>query len=937
MKKISENRYPGKKHEIEETESTLQLALIASEERYRRLFESAKDGILILDAESGKIIDVNPFLIDLLDYSKERFIGKEIWEIGFFKDIAANKEKYAELQQHEYVRYDNLPLESADGRKINVEFVSNVYFANKKRVIQCNIRDITERKHAEESLNESHQLIKGIINAIPARVFWKDRNLVFLGCNKLFALDAGFTDPKDIIGKDDFQMGWKNEAELYREDDRKVIENGKPEFLIEEPQTTPAGNTITLLTSKVPLLNLNGEVNGVLGTYVDITGRKLMEEKLRENEERFRTAAESILDVIYDWDIKEKVDWYGDIDNIMGYLPGKFPRTIEGWSALIHPADKNIVMSALEAHLKCETPYIVEYRIRRNDGEWRWWSARGTALRNEKGEPYKMIGSITDITEYRKSQQNIIFQANLLNNVGQAVIATDLAGKVIYWNHAAEKIYGWSSNEAMGQDIVNLTPAEQGKALAVELMNELREGRTWSGEFMVSRKDGSSFPAYVTDAPILDPTGKLIGIIGISSDITERKLAEKELVEAKNKAEESDRLKSAFLANMSHEIRTPMNGILGFTELLKDPHLTGAEQKEFIRIIEKSGDRMLNLINDIISISKVESGQETIYISDTNVNDTIKEVYNFFKQEAEQKGLKLSFENSRPQMESIIRTDRRKVFAVLSNLVKNAIKFTIQGSIEFGYERKNGFLEFFVKDTGPGVPPAHRDLIFERFRQGSESLTRNYEGAGLGLSISKAYVEMLGGKIWVESNNNEPISAEYCANGGSKFYFTIPIIIHHEKKASEMNETTDHIPANKVITRNTDLKILLAEDDMLSEVLIRILIRSLAKEIIIARTGQEAIELCHDNPDIDLVLMDIKMPGINGYEATRQIRTFNKNVAIIAQTAYAMEGDREMALRAGCDDYITKPLDQALLIKMIKDVLLKRKATPTAARYEMRV
>jgi len=242
-----------------------------------------------------------------------------------------------------------------------------------------------------------------------------------------------------------------------------------------------------------------------------------------------------------------------------------------------------------------------------------------------------------------------------------------------------------------------------------------------------------------------------------------------ELIVAKEHAEESDHLKSAFLANMSHEIRTPMNGILGFTGLLASPNLTGEKQKEYIHILEESGKRMLNLINDIISISKIDSGNLKVKISESNLNEQMAHIYNFFKSEADKKGILFTTNNSLSKNDLVIKTDNEKLYAILTNLVKNAIKFTNKGSIEFGCEKKGNFLEFYVKDSGVGIRQEQKKLIFERFRQGSESLSRNYEGAGLGLSISKAYVELLGGNIWVESDPDS-----YREGKGATFYFTIP-------------------------------------------------------------------------------------------------------------------------------------------------------------------
>ncbi|NWJ50161.1 MAG: response regulator [Bacteroidetes bacterium] len=383
-----------------------------------------------------------------------------------------------------------------------------------------------------------------------------------------------------------------------------------------------------------------------------------------------------------------------------------------------------------------------------------------------------------------------------------------------------------------------------------------------------------------------------------------------ELIKAKERAEESDRLKSAFLANMSHEIRTPMNGILGFAGLLKEPDLTGEKQQQFIQIIEKSGNRMLNIINDIIDISKIESGQMDISISETNVNELIEYIYTFFKPEVEKKGMQLFFYNGLPEKDAIVNTDHEKIYAILTNLVKNAIKYSDKGIIEFGYNiplatniTKSAELMFFVKDTGIGIPFERQEAIFQRFVQADIIDKRAYQGAGLGLSITKSYVEMLGGKIWLESQEGK----------GSTFYFTIPY----------SNKTPEKI--TNIISRNTDndqrlskhLKILIAEDDESSEILLNEIVKK-DNEVLVAKNGSEAVNTCLQHPDIDLILMDIQMPEMNGYEATRGIRKFNKHVIIIAQTAFVLSGERELAIAAGCNDYISKPIKQASLIDVIK-------------------
>jgi len=388
-------------------------------------------------------------------------------------------------------------------------------------------------------------------------------------------------------------------------------------------------------------------------------------------------------------------------------------------------------------------------------------------------------------------------------------------------------------------------------------------------------------------------------------DISKLKHVERELKKAKEKAEENDRLKSAFLANMSHEIRTPMNGILGFTELLKTLNLSGEDQKKFIAIIEKSGNRMLSIINDIISISKIESQQIKVSVSNTNINEQVEYIYNFFRLEAEQKKLLISFKNGLNSNNAFIRTDREKIFAVLTNLVKNALKFTPTGTIELGYELKGKFLEFYVKDSGTGITDEQKEFVFERFRQGSESVTRDYEGAGLGLSISKAYIEMLGGKIWLESKIGQ----------GSTFRFTIPYL-----NGIEEYEPLQTIPGEEN-PPDVKLKILVVDDDETSRILLGAMIKYLDGEIFNATSGHEAVKVCRHNPGINFILMDIRMPGMDGYEATRQIREFNKEVIIIAQTAFALNGDNEKAIAAGCNNYISKPINRVALIGLINQFL----------------
>ncbi len=427
----------------------------------------------------------------------------------------------------------------------------------------------------------------------------------------------------------------------------------------------------------------------------------------------------------------------------------------------------------------------------------------------------------------------------------------------------------------------------------------------------------------------LKSKGKVIGVVAVQNYVNEnaysqkdikmlefiadqisisiqQKKSEDELREALSKAEESDRLKSAFLANMSHEIRTPMNGILGFASLLKEPGLTGEEIQKYTDVIQISGDRMLNIIDNLIDISKIEAGQMKIYTTSCKVNEQMEYLKMLFLPEAEKKHLSIRILPGLSDEESIIKTDSEKFYAILANLVKNAIKYTHQGTVEMGYVKNDKMLEFYVKDTGIGIPAERQAAIFDRFVQADIEDRQAYEGAGLGLSIAKAFVNMLGGKIWVESVEGE----------GSTFYFTIPYnpVIDDKKlsaKQTEQDKQSDH-------KKEKQISILIAEDEPVSISYLAEVIKDISYKIYYADNGATALDLFKKNPDINIILMDMKMPVMDGFEATKKIREINKDVVIIAQTAYALKNDREKTLEAGCTDYIAKPVDKNELMRLIR-------------------
>ena len=484
--------------------------------------------------------------------------------------------------------------------------------------------------------------------------------------------------------------------------------------------------------------------------------------------------------------------------------------------------------------------------------------------------------------------------------------------EIIYVSPCFEKIWGVPVQEIYKDPQIfteKIHPDDKPVVHEIIHSNEFKDKNLFNYEYRIIQPDNQVRWINSKTFPILDDSGKIVKRAGIAHDITERYQSMQELVKAMEKAEKSDRLKSAFLANMSHEIRTPMNGILGFAELLKEPDLTGDEQQEYIKIIEKSGLRMLNIINNIVDISKIESGLMEVNHKELNINEQMDFVYTFFKPEIERKRLQLLLKKTISAKDSIITSDREKIYAILTNLVKNAIKFTNEGSIVFGCDKKGDNLVFFVKDTGIGIPKDRQEAIFERFIQADITDIHALQGAGLGLAISKAYVELLGGRIWLESEEGK----------GSTFYFSIQYFTVPEEKSDNNEFVADDETKNDL----KNLKILIAEDDETSEMLIAIDVERFGKEILKARTGFDTVEVCRNNPDTDLILMDIQMPVMNGYEATRQIRQFNDKVVIIAQTAFGLSGDREKAIESGCNDYISKPINKDELLSLIQKYFKK--------------
>jgi len=519
-----------------------------------------------------------------------------------------------------------------------------------------------------------------------------------------------------------------------------------------------------------------------------------------------------------------------------------------------------------------------------------------------------------DITERKKAERALKQSENLYRSLietsPEGISLGDLDGNLFFINDQKVALFGYDNQEELLKkniyELIHDSDIEKAKNLSNEL---LQNGYITNSQLRFKRKDGSYFYGELRAKLIYDDKGKPSKLIDVISDITDRKKYEDDLKKAKIKAEESDRLKSAFLANMSHEIRTPLNGILGFAELLKDENVSQGQRREFLEIINSSGRQLLNLINDIIDLSKIEAGQIELMETDCNINSLLNEVYSFFqstKNDSGKENIEMRLVPGLEDSESEVKIDSFRLKQILNNLLSNALKFTHQGYIEFGYSLIDNNLEFYVKDTGIGVPKDSMGIIFERFRQADDSHSRIYGGTGLGLSICKALVELMSGEIKLSENEKD----------GAKFVFKLP----YKKSDSLNSNATKSIPV-PVRGDWSDKKILVVEDDFNNFLFIRTVLKKSGIKILRAENGVDAVEITRNEPDIDLIMMDIQLPKMNGYEATKEIRKFNNNICIIAQTAHAFYEDKNKCIIAGCTDYLPKPIEKELLFAMLEKYL----------------
>jgi len=532
-------------------------------------------------------------------------------------------------------------------------------------------------------------------------------------------------------------------------------------------------------------------------------------------------------------------------------------------------------------------------------------------VRNEQGEISGTGGYREDVSNITGSLQALHREREtlevLLETMPFCIFFTDRHHRYIRVNRMMAKLLRVSgSGEAAGKTNKVFFTKRVARKMIEEDRNILETGNPLVNKIIYFEDDGvEGFWMEKNKIPIRDERGVITMIMGIFKDVSDLMRIENELKEARDRAEESDRLKTSFLANMSHEIRTPMNGIIGFANLLRDPGLPEDKKDLFLKHIDHSSNQLLNIIDDIIDISKIESGQLKISNKPVRINEILDEIYSsfFHRIRGDAPGEKLvdfKLRKGNDSNDFTIVTDDFRLSQIFNNLIGNAIKFTKEGHITFGYELKNNrHVEFFVSDSGIGIPNNKQKIIFDRFGQVDQERSLQASGTGLGLPISKSLVDLMGGEMWVESAMGK----------GSTFYFTLPLVLKEPVEESRI------LISNK--TYNWSNKnILVAEDEELNWLFVREMLRQTGAKIHRARNGREVVSQAKKLVP-DAILMDIKMPELSGIEAARLIRKFNRSVPIIAQTAYVMAEEKEESLRSGCNHFVTKPLDRTTIMELI--------------------
>ena len=891
-------------------------SLLQSEESYRGLFNSVTDAIYLQDKD-GRFVDVNAGAEKMYGYPRDYFIGKlpdflaapgmnDLEKVGTY----INEAFQGIPQTFEFWGIDKNKRIFPKEVRLN----KTSYFGND--VIVAFAHDISQRVKDQRLLAEKESKYRHIFNAFPDIYFKSDVSGKVLEISPSVEKITGFT-PEEVIGKKSIDF-------YYAPEDFEAIGNHfKNDNYIHDFDTRikmkPGGYVDCSLTASMindPQTGLPYMIEGVLR---DISERIKAERLIRENERRLSTLMSNLPGIAYQclndrhWTMKFVSK---GSEQLTGYAPESFINNHDlAYFDIIHPDDREMVSQQVNISLKNKESFTLTYRIRTRQGKEKWVWEKGIGVKIEGQQSLILEGFISDITEQKNAEDEIRKLSRAVDQSPTLVLMTDLNGKIKYVNKQFEKTTGYLAKEVLGKNPRFLKSGSTPTEVYEKLWKTLSEGKEWHGEFLNRTKDGKHYWESANIYPLKDEYGKVIQYIGMKEDISLRKKMELELIEAKEKAEESDKLKSAFLANMSHEIRTPMNAIIGFSQLLDEPGISTKERSGYISLIQNSSNDLMTLIDDIIDISKIEADQMKIFKSQYILDNLMLELYENFRQiiktQTSKSVLKLRYIPPDSADQVIIYTDVDRFKQIFKNLLNNAIKFTDFGSVEFGFsikkDDKHSFFEFYVSDTGIGIPADKKELIFESFTQANDSESRLYGGTGLGLAITKKIIDILGGKIWVESKRGY----------GSTFYFTLPY-------DSGINEKKLYLKSKRLSKERfpdfSGKTILLIDFDKSGLLFLEKVLARTHCKILQANTHDQVFDTLNHNT-IDLIFNDLGKEQDEGVETIVKIREKDTKIPIIGLSSYPLESEKQHCLSIGCNNYLAKPIDISDLLSTMKNHL----------------
>jgi len=916
-----------------------------SELRYRRLFETAQDGILILDAESGMIEDVNPYLIKMLGYSREEFVEKKLWEVGAFKDIEASQDAFGALQENEYIRYEDLPLKTKDGRLIQVEFVSNVYLVGNEKVIQCNIRDITARKRAEEALLKAGALQNAIFNSANFSSIATDAKGVIqifnVGAERMLGYTAAdvmnkitpadISDPQEVIARAE-ALSVELETQITPGFEALVFKASRGiEDIYELTYIRKDGSRFPAVVSVTALRDDQDIILGYLLIGTDNTARKQAEEALLKagalqnaifNSANFSSIATDAKGVIQIFNVgAERMLGYAAADVMNKITPADISdpqeviaraRTLSaelettitpGFEALVFKASRGI-----------EDIYELTYI--RKDGSRFPAVVSVTALRDDQNAiiGYLLIGTDNTARKQIEEEQEQLSQRlrdqqfytrSLFESNIDALITTDPHGIITDVNKQMEALTGCTRDELIGAPFKHYFTDPERADMSVKLV--LSEKKITNYELTARARDGRETVVSYNATTFHDRDRKLQGVFAAARDVTERNrldrvLQEKniELESAKSLAEKASLAKSDFLSSMSHELRSPLNAILGFAQLMETeappPTLF---QKQSIEQILQAGWHLLKLIDEILDLAKIESGQVPLSPEPVSLAEVMLECESMVEPHAQEHGIQLTFPHF--DIPYFVRADRTRVKQVLINLLSNAIKYNLeQGTVEVKCTAGTpGYIRVSIKDSGAGLSPEQLAQLFQSFnRLGQE--TGGVEGTGIGLVVAKRLVELMGGTIGVEST----------VGVGSVFWFELLSVVEPHLPMEASDKGVGETAQPQILIGEQVHTLLYIEDNPANLKLVEQIIgRHPDIRLLTAVNGYGGIEIARTSQP-DVILMDINLPDINGFEALKILRSDSTtaHIPVVALSANAMPRDIKKGLDLGFFRYLTKPI-----------------------------